>query len=501
GNVTGQVRTALAGSATMVRKNRQLLDDALRAVGEALAVVAGETSSRSHDEATRLKAVILYHKGLAELQKARLRRRQADRHRSALSAIVAHAAESAAAQTLVADAGIAEQIDRLTQAEATARGEWVQNTEQLAALDERIADRQARLDAAQARADAARRGMDEIKTIGLDFAQPRAVELFREKLLARMEVLRQASREAHDIVHGQFPDAVIDVAGDALTGRYIDPRSGGEPTVVFGLLHDQHERAALAETIAREREALHETRSAIERLQATMEGYEQRQREAIRRLADLKDRAAGVFEAMDEAESEAFAIEERALDWLEKSARAAGQAAQYAEQGISEAGRRAGALSTEARQRSAFDARTKDRWMSGFVATQGADAKIVKAWIQYDRFAAAGRLQGLSSHLAALLDEADIDLETLAEQRVAARRAGVEEITRARKLLDKVHGKARDHWTLAAQAAGTTYLITLFGYDNYLADTIEAYRRAVAGRETKPAAATFVARLNRLESR
>ena len=57
------------------------------------------------------------------------------------------------------------------------------------------------------------------------------------------------------------------------------------------------------------------------------------------------------------------------------------------------------------------------------------------------------------------------------------------------------------HWTLTAQAAGTTYLLALFGHEDYVTDVIETYRNAVTGRENDGFAATFVARLAKLENR
>jgi hypothetical protein len=56
-------------------------------------------------------------------------------------------------------------------------------------------------------------------------------------------------------------------------------------------------------------------------------------------------------------------------------------------------------------------------------------------------------------------------------------------------------------WTIAAQAAGTTYLLVLFGQKDYVADTIEGYRNALKGRETEKYTEKLAARLKRLENR
>ena len=71
----------------------------------------------------------------------------------------------------------------------------------------------------------------------------------------------------------------------------------------------------------------------------------------------------------------------------------------------------------------------------------------------------------------------------------------------AMAVLERAHGRAERHWTLAAQAADATYLLAMFGREDYLPDAVEAYRKAVSGRESDAYAKPFVARLNRLEGR
>jgi hypothetical protein len=68
-------------------------------------------------------------------------------------------------------------------------------------------------------------------------------------------------------------------------------------------------------------------------------------------------------------------------------------------------------------------------------------------------------------------------------------------------VLKNAHGKTEKHWTIAAQAAGTTYLLALFGQTDYVADAVEGYRNALKGRETEKYTEKLAARLKRLESR
>ena len=94
---------------------------------------------------------------------------------------------------------------------------------------------------------------------------------------------------------------------------------------------------------------------------------------------------------MTRLESEAFAIEEDALDDLEKAAKTAKLAAGNARSDLSNAGDRLGGVSLEARDKSAFSLRDKERWIGGHILAQVADARLGKAWIHYERYVAHSR--------------------------------------------------------------------------------------------------------------
>ena len=71
----------------------------------------------------------------------------------------------------------------------------------------------------------------------------------------------------------------------------------------------------------------------------------------------------------------------------------------------------------------------------------------------------------------------------------------------AMAVLQEAHADADRHWTITAQAGGANYLLSLFGHPSYLDEAIEAYRKAVQGREDSRIAGKFVTRLRQLEGR
>lgn len=241
--------------------------------------------------------------------------------------------------------------------------------------------------------------------------------------------------------------------------------------------------------------------AAVDRFEDMRKQYQAEQTDATERVRDASERAAELFAEFNAIEDQAVALEDSALQSLEQSVRTAQQAAGNESQWVNDAREHTSKLSSEAAQRSPFQARIADGWMKSHMAVQEADARLAKAWIHYDRLLAATQNVEALGLVTATIELPDADLAAEQENVSAAQQAGIEEVTSARTVLDRNHRDAGDHWTLAAQAAGTTYLMTLFGQDDYLADTISLYRNALQGRESKPFAATFADRLAKLEAR
>ena len=487
GNLPPQIRSGLAETAGLIRKNEELLNDAQRAVDRALAVTEGGESSRSHAEANRLKSVIFYHKGLAKRLQAQLQRRESYRHRRELIGLASEAVESQSMSTLVAHSEIRQQIDALGGKAAELEAAIGEDRRSLASLDARIDDLEARLLTAEERAEQALKGMDEFKAKGVDFSDPDGAEEFRIGFEEQDRIYRKAAREAHAVKYGTY--------------SHFDEDSASEPAVEHGLLHYQDERAVLSAKIDGQVRALEDLRTDAARLEGMEKAYQATQDQAVQSVAGSAAAASEAYTELNRIDSEAYVIEDEAFELFDRSLRTAKQAAGYADRWLQDARERTQGLSREAQQRSAYGSRLRDGWMGGYVAALEADAHLAKAWMHYARYDAYTQNIDLLAKVAQPLQLGEADAESERTKAEEAHDAGIDEIKVAMDVLKRVHDKTERHWTVTAQAAGATYLLVLFGHEDYVSEAIEAYRNAVQGREDAAFAQPFVSRLSRLEER
>lgn len=487
GNLPLQIRTGLAEAPRLVRKNEELLNDAQRAVDRALAVTEGGESSRSHAEANRLKSVVLYHKGQAKRLQAKLQRRESDRHRRELLGLASEGMESQSMGTLVADSEIRQQIDAL-EAKAAELGAAIgEDRKALAAIDARIGDLEPRLLAAEERAEQALETMDRLKAEGVDFSDPDGAEKFQMMFVEQDRIYRRATREAHALRYGTYSN--------------IGEGPDNEPAVEHGLRHHQNERAVLAATIDGQERALEGLRTDVTRLEGIEEAYQATQDQAVQRITESAATASEAYTELNRIDSEAYVIEDEAFELFDRSQRTAEQAAGYADRWLADARERTQGLSREAQQRSAYGSRLRDGWMGGYVAALEADAHLAKAWIHYTRYDTYTQNANVLAKVAQLLQLGEADAESERAKAEEAHDAGVDEINATMEVLERVHNKTERHWTVTAQAAGATYLLALFGHEDYVEEAIEAYGHAVEGREDDAFAQPFVSSLSRLEER
>ncbi len=501
GNLPAQMRQGLSNQAKLSADNERLLDDALSAVGKALSITHGDESSRTHAEANRLKGVILHHKGLAKSLQAQLHRRNSGRLRQELVMLAIAAAESESAKTLVAESRIDERIDQLQARAAEFEAGVEEDRQRLAELDAQIEQLEARLAVARLRRDDARVAISRLQIQGMDFSDTSGAEKFRIQLEAFDQAFREADRQCHALTYGAYQNAQIDQSGDYLTGRYVEIGSTAEPTVVAGLQHLEREHAVLAARIEGRQRAVDNVRSSVARLEGTRKALTATQERAATRIAAAAVTGSESFTELNRMDSEAFSIEDAALDLLDQSVRASKQAVGYADLWIRDARDRTQGLSPESTERSAFGGRLRDRWLGGDMAAQQADAHLARAWIFYDRFNAYSQSSEVLSDVAQGLELKEADIQSERAKAREAHDAGVEEIKQAMDATKRAFDAADHHWTLVAQSAGTTYLMALFGHEDYVDDAIEAYRNAIKGRENEKYAEVFVARLSRLEER
>lgn len=501
GNVAGQIRDGIKGRAALVVENGRLLNTAFEVIERAISSTSGAASASSHFEANRLKGVIQYHRGLAERLRASLKRAEADGYRRRLVELTNRVVEWDSSRTLVADSGIEEQIRRVNEQAATAEGELNDDRKTLAALDATIGDLEKRLNTAKSRADQARAAMEKLEREGVDFSDPRGAEAFAERLTDQDSAYREALREVQSLEAGRLPKADIDASGDFLKGRYLEGGSATNLTIEHGLAHYRNERIVLAAKMEGRQVGLADLHSDLSRLKGMQAASLAAQTDATNRTAETAPLAAEVYDQLNRVESEAEVIEDAALKLLDHSVSASQQAASAVEEWTSHAREHTQSLSPEAGEFSAFKARENDNWMGGHIAAQSADARLAKAWIQYDRFVSASQNADVLSLVTETLGLKEADTEGERTKAEAARQAGIDEVTKAMDVLAKAHPKTEKHWTVVAQAAGTTYLLALFGQNDYLADAVEGYRNALKGRETQVYTEILEARLKRLESK
>lgn len=501
GAIARLVRDGLSGRDHLLDENQQLLRDAMTEVDAALAVESGGASGREVAEAVRLKGVIQYFTGMTDRIRAAVTRADADPLRARLNSLGDQASSLASQQALVAGSGIADQIEQLRKLTAEAEAAVKQEQAKLTELDARIADARRRIQTAETQRNEARARMGRLGEEGIDFSRSDGAKAFEEAYLAADRAYRAADRDVQFLTAGSFPNAEIDASGDFLTGRYLEKGSPFNLTIEPGLLRYQADREVLTRVIADRQREVEELRAGTARLETLRSAYAQTEQDAKPRLADVRSRAEKDFAELNRVESEAFALEETALAQLDRSAKTLKDAATRSADWIRDAQGKTQSLSPESQGRSAFQVRTDDAWIGGFIQAQSADARLAKAWIFYDRFIAhsqtAALLERVRDSLA--LSEADVDNEKA--KAAEARTAGSEEVKLAVSDLERSHKDVDRHWTLVAQAAGTTYLLALFGDPSYIADTVEGYRKAVQTREEEKFVQPLLARLRQLEQR
>jgi len=501
GNVAGQIRDGVKGRTALVAENGKLLKESLEEIEKALSATSGSATASSHFEANRLKGVIQYHRGLAERVRASLKRAEADGYRRRLVGLANRGVEWASSKTLVADSGIDDQIRRVNEKAAQAEGELNDDRKALAALNDIIEGIENRRSVAQSRADQARAAMEKLQREGVDFSDARGAETFGRRLTEQDSAYREALREVQSLEAGRLPKADIDASGDFFKGRYLENGSAANLSIEHGLAHYRNERAVLSAKVEGGQKSVADFRSDLSRIEGGKTASLAAQSDAVQRIAETAPLAAEAYDELNRLESEVEVVEDAAIKLLDQSVSASQQAAGAVDEWTSRAREHTQDLSPESKERSAYNVRENDEWMAGHIAAQAADARLAKAWIHYDRFVAATQNADVLALVTKTLGLKEADPESERTKAEEARTAGIEEVTKAMEVLQRAHGKTDRHWTLAAQAAGTTYLLALFGQTDYVADAVEGYRNALKGRETEKYTEKLAARLKRLEAR
>jgi len=501
GDIDGQIRKGVEGRKQLIQDNADLLSEAADEIDEALAVSDGGVNARSNAEGNRLKGIIQYYEGLALRLQSGLVRNEAQSVRRDLADLAGRVEALKQSLTVLDDSGIDTLIATVQEEYSRKEQDVRQREREATALGDRITELKRRIEAARERRDKARRTFDQLREIGIDFTDPNGAAEFAARITEQDRVYREAVREMESLVAGSYPYAQIDATGDYIRGRYLENGSPTNLTVEPGLKHYEAERAVADAVLERMRFALDGSRDDVAGLEQLRADLMQRQKDAQNRVASLKPQAAEIFEDLLALEEEAAGLEEQAIAKLSASAKTSQNAASLVGDWVNDARNRTQSMSPQKAEQSAFSPRTKAAWMAGHIAAQGADAKLVLAWIYYDRFLSASRDAELFATLPAELGLQDADAQAELEAAAEAREAGVEAISEVHAILQRAHRDADKQWTFVAEDAGAKYLLALFGDQSYAADAIEAYREALKGRENEPYVQRLAARLKQLESR
>ena len=501
GNLPGQIRSGVSERSKVATENQKLLAEALRVVGEAMNVSVGDASARTHIEANRLKAVILEQQAAAgHLESLRLRR-AVEPYRRQVVRQAQRVARLQQGTEVVTTSHIDDEIVGLEQRAAEQR-EVLQAAEaELAGLDEQVAGLEKQLQAAQQRADEARDALADLDTKGIDLSGDGSAEAFASEYERWAQQYREALGDVAGLEFGRYVGAEIDASGDYLTGQYQSATGGTTLEREPGLRHYQNERAVAALRVDGARQGLEALQASLDQLTDLKAQYGQAEQNARQQLTAARELGAAAYDQWKTIESEAEAAEDEVLDLLVSAAESAEAASRAAETRLSDDRERAGEVSAEARQYSAYEQRSQNQWLAGHIEAQVADADLMAASVYYDRYRCRMENARVLDAVADYLTLAEADAEGERAVAMEAREAGIERVVDAVEELQRVHRSTDGLWTVAAQAASVKHLLVLFGMERYAREVADSYRAAIEGREDDPAAEPFAAMLRQLQRR
>lgn len=501
GNLSRQMTDGRMHREDFINNNQKLLKQALSFVDDALAIDSGDQSGRNHAEANRLKGIVQYHLGLSHRISASLKRVEAFFYRNELVEAVNRMNRAQPGQSLVADSNIDEQIIGLNEQIQQTQADLDQDQHKLDDVQQQIRGLNRRISKAKSLRDDARKQMDRLKSSGLDFSDPNGAQTFAIQLQQQDRIFRKADREAQSLDAGLYPHAQIDASGDFLRGRYVENGSVHNLTIEHGLHHYENEQKIISATIDGLQRMLENLYDDKSRLESLKDSYAIAQVDAAKQIRTARKMAADAWDALIDNDADAFDLEETALAFLDKSAKSSELAARYSGDWVNDARDKIQKIAQPVQDLSAFQQRTNDGWMGGHISAQSADARIVMAWIHYERFIASTLNAQILSALPDTIRLKDANADDELASATDARDAGAELVQQVSDTLKKAHRDAERHWTMVAQQADATYLLALFGDDSYVDDAIEGYRNAIKGREDKAYVRRIADRLHRLENR
>ena len=492
------LRAGLDARDRILNENEDLLDQALAAVREALAVQHGDLSGRDDPVALQTEGMILYAQGTASHRRARRLRDRACEPRADLVAWTAQLGQATQEQEVVQasdiDARIAEARARKAETQTVLDGFQAtidSLTGQITKLESQLAEQ-------RSIADEARKALDRMAADGMDFADQQGLQKFSAMYGAQSKEYRQALRNAQIIEFGTLDNATIDDSHDFLKGEYVPANGSESVSPQRGLCHlradlaeAQGQATAASDTLA----ALGEDITAMVQAREALAG---RAAAAAGRADELREAAGDLYTRMSSLVAEAAEHEDSAIDKLSKAARSFNSAATAATKAGGEARDAISSLGPDAAQRTASYMRSEDRWTPASSKARYANASLRLAMVQYERYRDLTTDSRLTADLAGKGIQVEEDAAALAEAAQEARDQGLEAAQQAADTLLRVGRDLNQHYSITAEIASAYYLQSLFGEPGLVEYAIRNYQAVVEGREDDPNVRQYVERLEQL---
>ncbi|MHC5112359.1 MAG: hypothetical protein ACYTHJ_21080 [Planctomycetota bacterium] len=500
GNLAGSIRDGVRHRNGLLDDNEKLLEQAMRAVDEALAVQHGDASSRDYAEANRLKGVIYFHQGLRARHESRRLRNRIGEILTDLGTLGIKVA--ALRQTPVDTIGGAydEQIAALKSRRAELMASASEAEAALREAESKVTEMEGLAHAARDRAERTLKEMDRTRERGVDFSDPNGGLVFAAQMQKLSDVYREASREAAGYEFGTMPNAEIDQTGNLVYGRYLENGSEGELVVRQGALHFRNRRDALkikSDGLRASMASVDGDIQLLEELKTTALG---RADDANATAAAMAGAATTLLEEYAQVQSDAWNAEDEAVELFKKADARFKSAASATDAWVRNGADTLREISDTARDAAAENMQAKSGWLGGHIRAQKADAILGSAWCYLQRYRNHRAVAEFLGEFGNIFTIPETDAKSELANAEDARAEAVALVESAVADLEKAHRDAGKHWTFVAQLAGANDLMVLLGYDAYVADAIEAYQSAIASREAEGYSQKYARRLAELQA-
>ncbi len=500
GSMANAAREGIRVRDRLFQQNKGILAEALREIDQGLRDHTLEKAHGISAEANRLKGAIVVAMATAAERQADLDRSMADGHRRRLVRLAARIAEVDPQRDLVQDSGIHEKIETLRADVEVVRQNITDAADRLRVLDAAISGLTLQSKDAKNRADAARGEMDRLSEEGVDLLDPDGFETFRDAFEAASVRYRTALAEAHRLEHGHLAGARIDDSGDFVTGEYVPVDDDVEIRRERGIKDYRDER----ETLAFDLEGLERQASDLE---AAVKGFELLAEEYARRAGDarsesqsLQSEAASTFAEFEQRVTDADASMDSAARKI-ASAVSAYRTAARAVGDVSRAAQDRLSLASPAQQdASPLKNLTKDKWRTGQINNELAQARVALAVMHTKRFLHASADYSLVVFAKEAFQLSEADPSVFAERRDEARESAMEEARSAASDFERSARELGTSWTVPAQAAAAHELLAILEDPAHRATAIANYANAIETRDDWPAVQSLVNRLAQLRN-